>query len=294
MIGVDFGGTQIKAGTVRDGVVTRSVVRATGAGAAPDVVLDAIAQAVLELDPAPKSVGLAIPGEVNAAGKVWRLPNVPGFEGVNIADELRRRIGEARVAVENDATAAALGERLYGHGRKAPSFLLVTLGTGIGSGLVIGGRLVRGANGFAGEFGHVTIDPGADAWPCNCGLTGCVEAYCGTSAMFRRYADLGGSGADTILEISERARAGDAAAAQTFHATGRSLGLGLAGVQNLLDLDAIVFSGGISASFDLIEPGVRESLQQRAFAPPLGAVPLLVSELGEFAGLIGAAHLLEA
>src|SRR5690606_24091647 len=122
MIGVDFGGTQIKAGTVRDGVVTRSVVRATGAGAAPDVVLDAIAQAVLELDPAPRSVGLAIPGEVNAAGKVWRLPSVPGFEGVNIADELRRRIGEARVAVENDATAAALGERLYGHGRKAPSF----------------------------------------------------------------------------------------------------------------------------------------------------------------------------
>src|SRR5690606_35256178 len=118
-----------------------------------------------------------------------------------------------------------------------------------------------------GEFGHVPIDAGADAWPCNCGLTGCVEAYCGTQAMFRRYADLGGA-ASTILEISERARAGDPAAAQTFHATGRALGLGLAGVQNLLDLDAIVFSGGISASFDLIEPGVREALQQRAFAPP--------------------------
>jgi glucokinase len=292
MIGVDFGGTQIKAGVVDAGRVVRSNVTATGAGAGPANVLDAIAAAVLELEAQPRSVGLAIPGEVDAVGKVWRLPNVPGFEGVNIAAELTRRLRGAQVAVENDATAAALGERIYGHGREYDSFLLITLGTGIGAGLVISRQLYRGKNGFAGEFGHAMIDQSAAAWPCACGLTGCVEAYSGTRALFRKYAELGGS-EQTVLGISERARAGDAAAQETFRFMGRALGLGIAAVQNVLDLDAIVFSGGISASFDLIEPGVREALRERAFAPPLAEVPLVVSTLGEFAGLIGAAHLTE-
>ena len=292
-IGVDFGGTQIKAGLVDGGNILRSTVEATGAGAPTAEVLRAIAQAVRSVDPAPRSVGLAIPGEVDALGRCWRLPNVPGFEGVNIAEALGAELGGCPVVVENDATTAALGERLFGHGRDYPSFMLVTLGTGVGAGLVISRQLYRGANGFAGEFGHAMIDRTAEAWPCTCGLRGCVEAYSGTRALLRRYGELGGQ-ASSVAEIAEAARRGDSAGVETFRFMGHALGLGLSFVQNVLDLDAIVFSGGISRSFDLIAPGIRAALRERSFAPPLAEVPLVVSELGEFAGVIGAAHLVSA
>jgi glucokinase len=289
MIGVDFGGTQIKAGLVEAGQIVRSTVVATGAGAPPDEVLRGISAAVRALEGTPQSVGLAIPGEVDDHGRIWRLPNVPGFEGVNIAQALSSEL-DCPVVVENDATSAALGERLFGHGRTRRSFLLVTLGTGVGAGLVISQKLHRGANGFAGEFGHAMIDQSASAWPCGCGLTGCVEAYAGTRALLRRHAELGGV-SHTVLDIAESARRGESSGIEAFQMMGRALGLGIAFVQNVLDLDAIVFSGGISRSFDLIEGSIREALRERAFAPPLAEVPLLVSELGEFAGLIGAAHL---
>src|SRR5690606_3984002 len=152
MIGVDFGGTGIKAGIVEDGRVVRSVSTPTPRGAAPEVVLDTIARTVLELDPAPRSVGVAIPGEVDPTGRCWGLPNVPGFKGVQLGKGLSDRL-RCPVAVENDATTAALGEYLYGHGTRYPSFLMITLGTGIGGGLVIGGQLYPGSNGFAGEIG---------------------------------------------------------------------------------------------------------------------------------------------
>jgi glucokinase len=288
-IGIDFGGTQIKAGAVEDGRIVRSTVFATGAGAPPDEVLGGIAAAVRELAVVPHSVGLAIPGEVDSQGRCWRLPNVPGFEGVNIAQALAAELG-CPVAVENDATTAALGERWFGHGRDYASFMLVTLGTGIGAGLVIAKQLHRGASGFAGEFGHAVIDSTDNAAPCNCGLRGCLEAYAGTRALLRRHAELGGV-SETVLDIAESARRGEVAGIESFRGMGRALGLGLSVVQNVLDLDAIVFSGGVSRSLDLILPALRETLRARAFAPPLAEVPLVVSELGEFAGVMGAAHL---
>ncbi len=290
MIGVDFGGTRIKAAIVEGGELSRFEAIGTAAGTSPTHVLDTIAALVQSLDSAPASVGLAIPGEVDNVGRCWRLPNVPGFEGVAIADELSRRLGGVRVVVENDATTAALGELLYGHGRHHRSFVLMTLGTGIGGGVVIDGKLRRGTHGFAGELGHIMIDASPDAWPCNCGLKGCVEAYAGTRALLHRYAGLGGK-ADNIRAIADAAHAGEGAARDVFHAMGRALGTALVALQNALDLDAIVFTGGISASFDLIEPGVRAGLEARPFTPLLAEVPLLVSTVGEHAGVIGAAHL---
>jgi glucokinase len=248
-----------------------------------------IAGAVKQLDAQPKAVGLAIPGGVNPEGKVWRMPNVPGFEGINISAELSRRLG-CRIVVENDATTAALAELRLGHGRAHASFVMVTLGTGIGGGVVIDGQLRRGRFGFAGEIGHTPVDRSASGWPCACGLRGCVESYAGTRGLLRKYADLGGK-AEEILPIAEAAHRGDKAACATFEAMGEALGIGLAGIQNTLDLDAIIFTGGISASFDLIEPALRASLVRYAFAPPLAQVPLLTSELGDRAGLLGAAYL---
>jgi glucokinase len=287
LIGVDFGGTHIRAGIVEGGEVTRLATTSTRPGSTPNEVLEAIASAALA--PKPEAVGVAIPGEVDADGRCWRLTNVPGFEGVHVAQELAQRLG-CPIAVENDATAAALGEQLYGHGRVHPSFLMVTLGTGIGGGLVLGHLLYPGSSGFAGEIGHMNVDRSPDAPTCACGQRGCIEAYAGTYALLRRFRELGGQ-ADEVLPISVSARRGEPAGLRVFEQMGEALGMGLANIQNLLDLNAIVFSGGISASFDLIEPTLRRALRQYSFAPPLAEVPLLVSELGERAGVIGAAYL---
>lgn len=289
LIGVDFGGTSVKAGVVEGGEVVRSTAAATRLDTGPKDVLDAIANTVLALTPRPEAVGVAIPGEVNSEGRCWRLANVPGFEGVPIGEELAKRLG-CPIAVENDATAAALGEQLYGHGRDNPSFLMVTLGTGIGGGLVLGHQLYPGSNGFAAEIGHNNVDSSPEAPLCACGQRGCIEAFAGTKALLRRFRELGGT-ATEVLPISVSARRGEEAGLKTFEMMGSALGRGIAVIQNVLDLNAVVFSGGVSASFDLIEPYIRTALRANVFGKPVGEVPLLVSELGERAGVIGAAHL---
>lgn len=283
-IGVDFGGTRIKAGRVEDGRVKSHAVVNTPRD--PAAVLDAIAALVKELEAEPGSLGLCIPGEVNERGECWRLPNVPGFDGMNIARELMKRLG-CPVAVENDATAAALAERMYGHGLRERSFLLVTLGTGTGGGLCLDGTVRRGRHGFAGEIGHVLVDSASSAWPCGCGARGCMESYAGTAGILRKYHERGGQGHD-VEAVARSARQGDSAGVEALAMAGRALGLGLGSIQNTLDLDAVVFSGGVSASLDLIRPAIEAALKERAFAPPLAQVKLLVSALGNDAGIIGA------
>jgi glucokinase len=166
----------------------------------------------------------------------------------------------------------------------------VTLGTGVGGGLVLGHQLYPGSNGFAAEIGHNNVDSSVDAPLCACGQRGCIEAFAGTKALLRRFSELGGH-ATEVLPISVSARKGEAAGQKTFEMMGLALGRGLAVIQNVLDLNAIVFSGGVSASFDLLEPHIRSALREKVFGRPVGEVPLLVSELGERAGVIGAAHL---
>ncbi len=290
MIGVDFGGTGIKAGIVQDGKIVRSAECPTPQTGSADDVLDAIARLVLELDPKPESVGVAIPGEVDPEGRCWGLPNVPGFKGVALGEGLSERL-RCPVAVENDATTAALGEYLCGHGTRYPSFLMITLGTGVGGGLVIGGQLYPGANGFAGEIGHINIDPSPGAHKCGCGKTGCLETFTGTAALLRKFKEAGGGDAADVKTIADSARRGEKAGLETFEMMGDALGRGLANIQNVLDLSALVFTGGISKSFDLIEPSLRAALRKHSFAEPPAEVPLVISELGATAGVVGAANL---
>jgi glucokinase len=280
----------IRAGIVEDGAVIRSTEVPTPSSGGPEKVLDAIARAVLQLNPSPRSVGVAIPGEVDPTGRCWGLPNVPGFKGVALGKGLSDRL-RCPVAVENDATTAALGEYLFGHGARYPSFLMITLGTGIGGGLVIGGQLYPGSNGFAGEIGHINVDPSDDAPACGCGKKGCLETFSGTNALKRKFREEGGPDVSGIKEIAESARRGEAPGLAAFRMMGLALGHGLANIQNVLDLNALVFTGGISGSFDLIEPLVREGLRRYSFADPPAEVPLVVSELGSTAGVIGAAYL---
>jgi len=289
LVGVDFSNSVIKAGVVEHGRIARSLVAGTPNGAEPPEILDIIAKLVTTLAPEPSAVGIAIPGEVNTDGRCWRLPNTRGFEGVRIAEEVSHRL-RCPIAVENRATTAALAEQWYGHGRQHETFLLVSLETGVGGGLVIGRQLYPGSNGFGAEIGHICVDSAPDAPHCACGQRGCVEAFAGARAVLRKFAELGGKASD-LSTVAAAARRAEWIGVLAFETMGRALGRGIAIVENFLDLGAIVFAGSSAMHFDLIEPFVREELRVKAFAPPLAQVPLLVSGLGENAGVIGAAHL---
>lgn len=288
-IGVDFTNTAIRAGVVSGGHVLRSSLVEMQQPGDPAHVLDLIARTVTLLSASPDGVGIAIPGEVNADGRCWRLPNTRGFEGVHIAEEAARRL-HCPISVENRATAAALAEQRYGHGRSYQTFLLVVLDTGIGGGLVIGRQLYPGSNGFGAEIGHLRVDTSLDAEPCACGQRGCLEAYAGAPAVLRRYAAVGGQ-ATELDAVAASARRGEWSALLAFESMGLALGRALAAVQNFMDVGAVVFAGAASSYFDLFEPFVRKELREHAFAPPLAEVPLLVSALGDNAGVIGAAYL---
>jgi glucokinase len=289
LIGVDFSNAVIKAGIVEQGRVLRSMVADAPVDASALEILDIIARVVGALSARPDAVGIAIPGEVNTDGRCWRLPNTRGFEGVRIAEEVSRRL-RCPIAVENRATTAALAEQLYGHGQQHQTFLLVSLETGIGGGLVIGRQLYPGSNGFGAEIGHICVDSSPDAPLCACGQRGCVEAFAGTRAVLRKYAELGGK-ASELATVATSARRAEWIGVLAFETMGRAIGRALATVQNFLDLSAVVFAGTAAQHFDLLEPFIREELRSKAFAPPLAEVPLLVTALGDSAGVIGAAHL---
>jgi glucokinase len=288
-IGVDFGGTRIKLAKVDGDQVLAEESIETPQSEGPEAVLDAIADAVLRLDSRPEAIGLAIPGQVDKNGACYRLPNVPGFEGFRVASHLEPKLG-CSVHIENDANAAAHGEAVFGMGRRHSSFALFTLGTGVGGGIVIDGRVRTGSYGFAAEIGHINIDSREDAWPCACGRTGCVESYAGTRGLLRKFTELGGAG-DEVLTIAEAARAGSSAGIGAFELMAEAIARAVTVIQTMLDVDAIGFTGGVSASFDLIESPLRGHVRRLAYAKPLGEVPLLVGELGARAGVVGAAHL---
>jgi predicted NBD/HSP70 family sugar kinase len=289
LIGVDFSGPTLSSGVVERGAVVRTRSAEVAPGLNPGQILDLVAREVRRLAETPEAVGLAIPGQVNEQGRCWRLPNVPAFEGLPIAEELSIRL-DCPVAVENRATAAALAERMYGHGRAHPSFILVTLGAGVGGGVVIGHQLNPGTHGFGGEIGHICVDASQSAPICSCGKRGCLEAFIGARAVLSRFTDLGGQGL-LLSQVVTSARRGELAGVRTLEAVGESLGWGLAFVQNLLDLNGIVLTGPLAAAFDLLEGGVRQELRKRAFSPLLAEVPILLSDLGEAAGILGAAYL---
>ncbi len=294
-IGLDVGGTAIKAGLAdANGAVLaeRSCASDHGAGAAAFV--DQLAALVRELAPeGADGVGLGIAGIVDArAGVLVESPNLAGLANLPLSAELERRLGPSfgRVVLENDANAAAWGEHGFGAAREVDDALLVTLGTGIGGGLVLGGRLWRGA-GFAGELGHVVIDP--HGRPCPCGSVGCVEQYASATAAGRRAAELGlpAEKPGDVPLLAERARAGAPAESQLLFKIGRDLGRALAAAVSLLDVGTIVVGGGFAAAFDRLEVGILAGLDERSYVARKRPPALLPALLGNRAGWLGAARL---
>ncbi len=308
VIGVDVGGTKVMAAEVAaDGTVARVARRATP-GRRVEVTLleDALDQAVREVadgrDVA--GVGLAAAGFVDAAGeRVAFAPHLP-WRG----DAVRARLGErwgVPVLLDNDANCAALAESTHGAARGARDALVLTLGTGIGGAVIVGGALHRGRNGMAGEFGHARVVP--EGRDCECGGRGCWEQYCSGNALVRAArAEMGPGGplaaacggdpdAVTGPMVTDAACAGDPAALAAYAAVGEWLGIGAANLVAGLDPEVVVVGGGVSAAGDLLLEPARAALGRSLVGAPHRVVPpLLRARFGPEAGVVGAADLVRA
>lgn len=277
-IGVDIGGSGFRVGRVVDGVVQQSVSEAVGA-ASPDEVIARVAESARALAPG-APVGVGVPGWVRD-GVVLGLPNRPGWEGLPLADRLATALG-VPVVVDNDATAAAAGG-WWTRGR--PSDLAVlTLGTGVGGGLIAGGRLVRGG-GTAGEIGHLWI--GGDR-RCGCGSVGCLETRVGTVGL-RAGAAERGRVVDDGLAVIEAARRGEAWAEEVVADAADALGKGLANLANLLDPDELLLVGGLAGARDQLGPGAEAELRRRAVRPAAARVRLTWGGRADDLAMVGAA-----
>jgi len=229
-----------------------------------------------------ESVGVGMPGVLDpAAGMTRFIPNIPGnWDGVYVTDEVGRAVG-SRCRLINDARAFALAEHGLGAGRGATSMLGITLGTGVGGGLILDGRLHLGYQGTAGEFGHQTILP--DGPRCGCGNRGCLETLARADAI------ASACGQPSVEEAVAAARAGDLRAQEGLRDAGRYLGIGVSNVVVLVGVDRVVLGGGVAAAGEMLLEPIREELQRRVHVTDVVRIKVVCGELGIWAGAIGAA-----
>ncbi len=297
IVGIDLGGSAIKAGAVTPGgEILERRSSATGVELGAEAVLDRIAKLAQELGVS-GTLGVGTPGLIDRDRKqILESPNLAPLRGVALADELARRLNldSSAIAIENDANAAALGEHWLGAARGEKDALIVTLGTGIGGGLILAGELYRGATGMAGEIGHIVVDPGGPR--CGCGSRGCLETLASARAAERRAAhfDLPPEKPGNLVALAKHARERDGAERELLFDIGLDLGRGLAAAVTLLDLRFFVIGGGFGAALDVLEPGIRAGLRERSYVDRHGSVTLRPAALGADAGWIGAARLVLA
>lgn len=288
MIGVDLGGTTIRAAAVDpDGVIVRRVERPTPVGSQAEVVAALEGAIGAVLSPEAAAIGVAVPSRIDRVrGRAISSTNIP-LQGLDLRDVVARRFG-LPAQIENDATAAAIGEWSLGAGRGVQDMVMITLGTGVGGGLILDGKPYRGASGAAAEIGHIVI--AVDGPPCqgSCTGHGHLEGLASGTAADAAARDLYGPDADARLLV-ERARAGEQPASAALARIGRYLGAGIAGLVNVLEPELIVIGGGFSAAGDLVLGPARAQLATDGLTPGRDTVRIVLAELGEDAGLVGAA-----
>lgn len=284
-IGVDLGGTAIKVGRyTRAGDCLESLKIATPQPAAPDVVIEAIATAIRQLDPDKKAIalGVGMPGPADVKGRIAKLAiNLPGWVNVSLADRLESLTGLPTV-VENDANCAGLGEDWLGAGRQFQNWVLLTLGTGVGGAIFLNGALFVGHNGTAGELGLVTVDLNGPS--CNSGNNGSLEQHASAQAIRRR----------TGLEpgdLAAKAHAGDTDAIAFWEQYGRELAAGIASTVYVLAPQAVIIGGGICGAADLFFPTLKAEVERRVKPTSREGLSIAIAELGNRAGMAGAACL---
>jgi glucokinase len=299
-IGLDLGGTNLRAAAIdRSGRLLDKISGATKFEEGREAVLADIANAIAKLREIHGADGLAgigigIPGFIRMKeGVITGSNNLPYLEHVPIRDEISRRLG-CFVILENDANAAALGEKWMGAGQHVDDLVLLTLGTGIGGGIISGGRVVRGAVGMAGEFGHVTAVPGGN--PCGCGNQGCLEKHASATAVtaMARLMQLGEDlSAKQVFELA-RGEGPEAEKARTiWRVVGENLGAALATLINVFNFPLYLLSGGVLPAWELFEPHMMRVARERSFtfrATP-AETTIAKASLGNEAGLYGAAYL---
>jgi glucokinase len=285
-LGLDLGGTNLKwvvveagSGMVKNGSVPTDT-RDGEQGVLRQMM--GVAAGVVGEHGGITSVGVGMPGVLDPDRGVSRfLPNIPGhWDGLPVADRIEKAT-RVPVRLINDARAFALAEHGLGAGRGATSMLGITLGTGVGGGLVLDGRLYLGHAGTAGEFGHMTILP--DGPLCNCGNRGCLEALTKADAI------ASACGQSSVEESVAAARAGDHRALRGIHDAGRYLGIGVSNVIVLLSVDRVVLGGGVAAVGEMLLQPIREELAVRVHVADVGRIQVVCGDLGIWAGAIGAA-----
>ena len=284
VLGIDLGGTAIKLGRfLKDGTCLETISVATPQPAEPQPVVNAIASAVKQLNlDCTRAIGLGVPGPTDNSRRIAKKSiNLPGWDDVPVADWLEAKTGLSTI-LENDANCAAIGEAWLGAGRKFDDFILLTLGTGVGGGIFLNGKLFTGRCGAAGELGLITLNP--DGYPCRSGNRGSLEQYASIGSILRRTGK-------TPAEMGRLAREEDPAALKFWESYGKSLGAGLASLIYVLTPEAIIIGGGISASSQFFLPSTLKEIEQRVVYPSREDLQLLTAELGNKAGMLGAAKL---
>ena len=297
-----MGGTKIAAGVVTpEGKILKETRYPTPASG--DRLVESIARAVLEVKDGFEVGGacLAVAGLILAQeNRVVFSPNLHAVEGIPLKDELEPRIG-LPLTVENDANSAAWGEFRFGAGSEVDHLVFVTLGTGVGGGVISHDVLLRGAQGAGGELGHVTIQ--ATGPRCACGNCGCLEALASGTAISRRARELASERPGSALgrlasernvlgeDVTRLAREGDEAALSVLEEAGRWLGIGLAGFVNIFNPEVVAVGGGVMAAGELILKVAREEVLLRARPPSRDLVVVKEATLGPKSGLLGAAAL---
>ncbi|WP_043097025.1 ROK family protein [Kallotenue papyrolyticum] len=308
LIGVDLGGTQLRAVLIdRGGQIQRFARTDTAAAAGPAAVIDQITTLIATLlrdagvtADAISGIGVGVPGPVDpVAGIVRRAPNLAGWENVPLRAALSERIG-LPVVVGNDANVAALGEWRFGSGQGTQHFAYVTISTGIGGGVIAEGRLLLGRYGLAAEVGHMIIDPHGPR--CGCGNYGCWEALASGTALARAATqavqhepslirELAGSLPISGAHVAHAATHGDALAQRLMQREGELIGIGLVNLLHLYAPERIALGGGVTKSWPLLEATVQQTINTRAM-PPYRDTPITLATLGDSVGVLGAAALL--
>ncbi|MBL7140840.1 MAG: ROK family protein [Planctomycetes bacterium] len=305
-VGIDLGGTNLKLGLVSaDGEMMESLSVPTEAQGGPDHVLARMADGVRQL--AKKAgikvddiaaVGVGVPGPLDsAAGLVYIAPNLPGWVNVPVRDTLQKALGKT-VVVENDANAAAYGEFRVGAGRNVSSMFILTLGTGVGGGIIQDGRLLRGASDTGAELGHTIIQYGGRL--CGCGNRGCLEAYASATAVVARFreqaavSDLSRQPDLECKDVFDAADDGNKAAARIVAETAEYLAVGITSIIHALNPELVVLTGGMMGAGDVFLDAIRRHVGALAFPSAWKVCDVRWSTLGGDAGILGAALAAEA
>ena len=311
-IGIDVGGTNVKLALVSgEGKIIYSNSIPTHAEMGYEYTVNNIKEAIKDLiketDSQTKDIqgiGFGFPGQVDYKSGIVRLaPNIPGWVDVPIAQKIEEEFGIS-TRVDNDVRCAALGELNFGAGKGCENLICITVGTGIGSGLIVNGKLVRGASNAAGEIGHIKLQMNGGPI-CGCGDTGCLEAFASGPAIVAMAEDYIKGGKSTKYRelanpeitpyiVYEAAKAGDPVARRIFTVIGEYIGIGLTSVINLLNPEKVIIGGGVAAAGEFLMDSIKETVKRRAMKIAGETVEIVPAQLGNTAGVIGASLLIES